>query len=483
MVSREQQYCRNHDSHLTTHTLPFTPHVMYQKHPSISKGTDPVMIWLYIILVSVGLLCIFSAEYKSDDNFIQSFLGFKKEYSKQLFFFIASIFVGIFIVFTDSKFFTATANLAYAFGILLILATFVVGKEVGGSKSWIPLGRLMNIQPVEMCKIFTSLALAKYLSLPETNFRKTQTQLIAAAIAFSPAILSVLQSEPGAAIVYLSFSIAFYREGLPTLYLIILFSFAILIIASIVIAPNTLFIALSIIAGLFIYVYRRKVKRDIGFLVLIAVVWLLSVGVQKFLVPALFESVLKPHQVVRIFSTFGIDDYKFKNPGRIAEIQKEFGKLGTIKKNSDEKVESYNVKQSKIAIGSGGFWGKGFLKGTQTRGDFVPAQNTDFIFSSVGENFGFFGCTILMLLYIGLMLRLVFLAERQRSIFSRVYMYCVVGILFFHVALNVCMTLGLAPSPGITLPLLSYGGSSLITFTVLLFISIKLDADRGMILR
>ncbi len=469
-------------SPLTIHHSRFTTHVMYQKNPSISKGIDWAMVLLYVALVTIGLLCIFSVEYKNTDNVIQSFLGFKKEYSKQFYFFIASIVVGTFILLTDSKFFTATSNLAYAFGILLILATFVVGKEVGGSKSWIPLG-FMNVQPVEVCKIFTSLALAKYLSLPETNFHKTQTQLIAAAIAFSPAILSVLQSEPGAAIVYFSFGIAFYREGLPTLYLIILFSFAILIIASIVIPPNTLFIALTIIAGLFIYVYRRKVKRDKAFLILIAGVWLLSVGVQKFVVPALFESVLKPHQIVRIFSTFGIDDYKFKKPERAAEIQKEFGKLGTVKKNSGEKVESYNVKQSKIAIGSGGFWGKGFLKGTQTRGDFVPAQNTDFIFSSVGENFGFLGCTILMLLYFGLMLRLVFLAERQRSIFSRVYMYCVVGILFFHVALNVCMTLGLAPSPGITLPLLSYGGSSLITFTVLLFISIKLDADRGMILR
>lgn len=441
-----------------------------------------MMVLLYAMLVIIGLLCIFSVEYKAGDNVVQTFLGFKKEYSKQLFFFGASIIVGIFILLTDSKFFTATANLAYAFGILLVLATFVVGKEVGGSKSWIPLG-FMNIQPVEVCKIFTSLALAKFLSLPETNFHKVQTQLIAAAIAFSPAILSVLQKEPGAAIVYFSFAIAFYREGLPTLYLIILFSFAILIIASIVVSSNVFFIAITAIALIYTFIYWRKIKRDIVRLFLIIGVWLLCVGVKQFVVPALFNSVLKPHQVVRIFSTFGIDDYKFKSPERIAEIQKEFAKLGTAKKKPGEKVESYNVKQSKIAIGSGGFWGKGFLQGTQTRGEFVPAQNTDFIFSSVGENFGFWGCIVLMLLYFGLMMRLVFLAERQRSTFSRVYMYCVVGILFFHVALNVCMTLGLAPSPGITLPLLSYGGSSLITFTILLFISIKLDADRSMILR
>lgn len=440
------------------------------------------MVMLYFSLALFGLICIFSVEYKVTDGLMQGILGFKKEYSKQLFFLIASTVVAIFILLTDSKLFTATANLGYAAGILLILSTFVIGKEVGGSKSWIPLG-FMNIQPVEVCKIFTSLALAKYFSMPDTDFRKSRSQLIAAAIAFAPAILSVLQKEPGAAIVYFSFGIAFYREGLPALYLILFFSLTVLIIASIVVPPNALFIALTVIAAIFIYLYKRKIKRNKNILFIIAGVWLLGVGVQKFLVPALFEKVLKPHQVVRILATFGIDDYKFKNPERIAEIKKEFGKLGTTKNRPGEKVESYNVKQSKIAIGSGGFWGKGFLQGTQTRGDFVPAQNTDFIFSSVGENFGFIGCFILMILYFGLMLRIVIVAERQRSTFSRVYAYCVAGILFFHVALNICMTLGLAPSPGITLPLLSYGGSSLLTFTILIFILIKLDADRQMVLR
>ena len=455
---------------------------MYQQNPKMVKGVDWFTIWLYATLVAIGLLCIFSVEYNSKDNVVQSFLGFKKEYSKQFYFFGISLVIGIFILLTDSKFFTAMANLGYLFGIVLILATFVVGKEVGGSKSWIPLG-FMNVQPVEICKIFTSLALAKYLSLPETNFKLTKSHLIAAAIAFSPAILSVLQSEPGAAIVYFSFALAFYREGLPTLYLIIVFSLGILIIASILISPNTLFIIFSLVAAILIYLNKRKIKRDKSILITVVGVWLLCVGVQKIGVPLIFNKVLKPHQIVRILSTFGKDDYKFSSEERTAEINKEFAKLGTTKKKPGEKIESYNVKQSKIAIGSGGFWGKGFLQGTQTRGDFVPAQNTDFIFSSVGENFGFFGCLILLIIYFGLMFRLVFLAERQRSIFSRVYMYCVVGILFFHVALNVSMTLGLAPSPGITLPLISYGGSSLITFTVLLFIAIKLDSDRQMILR
>jgi rod shape determining protein RodA len=455
---------------------------MHQRQPAISKGIDWLMVWLYIVFCIIGLACIYSVEYRGEGNLLQSFFEYKKEYSKQFFFFGISLVVAVLILITDSKFFTATANLSYLFGIFLIMATFFLGKEVGGSRSWIPLG-FMNIQPVEVCKIFTSLAVAKYLSLQEIDLAKTKTQLIGAAIAFTPAVLSVLQKEPGAALVYFSFAIAFFREGLPAKYLVIFSSFIILIIASIVVQPNTLFIILTIIAALLIYLSKIRVKKSRKTIITIVTIWLLCVGIQRFLVPALFEKVLKPHQVVRIFSTFGIDDYPFKNKERTVEINKEYAKLGTSAKNKGEKVESYNVKQSKIAIGSGGFWGKGFLQGTQTRGDFVPAQNTDFIFSTVGENFGFWGSTLLMILYFGLMLRIVFIAERQRSVFSRAYAYCVVGILFIHVALNVCMTLGLAPSPGITLPFLSYGGSSLLTFTVLLFILIRLDADRQMVLR
>jgi rod shape determining protein RodA len=454
---------------------------MNQRAPDIAKGTDWLVIWIYLALCVIGLICIFSVEYRTGDNIMQGLLGFKKEYSKQFFFLGASIVVAIFILITDSKFFTATANLSYLFGIFLILVTFVVGKEVGGSKSWIPLG-FMNLQPVEVCKIFTSLAVAKYMSQPEMNFAKSRSQIIAAAIAFAPAALSVLQKEPGAALVYFSFAIAFFREGLPGVYLTVFLSLILLIIASIVVKQNTLFIILTVLAGTFLYIVRKKVKKNRSIIVATAFIWLLCVGVQKFLVPALFEKVLKPHQVVRILSTFGIDDYKFKDSARAKAIRKEYAKLGATDKNKG-KAESYNVKQSKIAIGSGGFWGKGFLQGTQTSGDFVPAQNTDFIFSTIGESFGFWGSVIVLLLYFGLMLRIVFLAERQRSTFSRVYAYCVAGILFFHVVLNVCMTIGLAPSPGITLPFLSYGGSSLLTFTILLFILIKLDADRQMVLR
>jgi rod shape determining protein RodA len=458
---------------------------MNRRNPDISKGIDWLLVWLYVALCVIGLVCVFSVEYRSGENIMQGFLGFKKEYSKQFFFFGISIVVAILILLTDSKFFTAIANLSYLGGILLIMATFVVGKTVGGSKSWIPLG-IMNIQPVEVCKIFTSLAIAKYMSSPDLDFQKPRSQMIAAAIAFAPAVLSVAQKEPGAALVYFSFAIAFFREGLPVNYLVGFIAFVVLIIASIVVKKTALLIILTAVALFLIYLAYSRIKRSRAVITRIVLVWAVAVGIQTFLVPTLFQKVLKPHQVVRIFAAFGIDDYKFTDPKRAAEIEKEYSKLGS-KRNKDGSTtaggESYNVKQSKIAIGSGGLWGKGFLKGTQTTGDFVPAQNTDFIFSTVGESFGFWGTTLLMILYFGLMLRIVFVAERQRSTFSRVYAYCVAGILFVHVFLNICMTIGLAPSPGITLPFLSYGGSSLLTFTSLLFILIKLDADRQMVLR
>jgi rod shape determining protein RodA len=228
---------------------------------------------------------------------------------------------------------------------------------------------------------------------------------------------------------------------------------------------------------LFIYFLRRKIKRNKGLLIAIVAVWAVSAAFVGIVVPFLFRHVFQKYQADRIFSMVGRD-----NPF----IDKSTAELNVpeqpSKKNKDDK-ENYNVKQSKIAIGSGGLMGKGFLKGTQTQGDFVPEQHTDFIFTSLGENFGFMGCTLLMLLYLTMLLRIVFIAERQRSTFTRVYAYCVAAIIFFHVAINICMTIGLAPVIGITLPLMSYGGSSLLTFTILIFILIRLDADRQMVLR
>lgn len=450
---------------------------MYQKSPEIGKGVDWILIWLYAILVAIGLLCIFSVEYRNGDGILQSFLGFKKNYSKQLFYFGACVVLAVFILLTDSKLFTATANLSYLVGIALILATFVVGKEIKGSKSWIPLG-FMNLQPVELCKIFTSLALAKFLSMTETNFSKPPAQLVAAAISFTPAALSILQGETGLALVYFSFLIPMYREGLPAGYLIFGAAMAVLLVASLLLSTKTLLIAFTVLGALALFINKRQIRRNNGLLVIIVGCWgfcILFVGV---IVPFTFKHVFKKYQADRIFSMVGVDNpFVNKNTGEIINTADEKAKQ---KKNDQQ---NYNVKQSKIAIGSGGLAGKGFLKGTQTQGDFVPEQHTDFIFTSVGENFGFWGSTLLMLIYLGLILRIVTVAERQRSTFSRVYAYSVASIFFFHVAVNISVTIGLAPVIGITLPLLSYGGSSLLTFTILLFILVRLDADRQMVLR
>lgn len=450
---------------------------MYQKKPEIGKGVDWLMVWLFAILVMVGLVCIFSVEYRSGDGVVQSFLGFKKNYSKQFYYFLACIVLATFILLTDSKFFTATANLSYMVGILLVVATFVIGKEIKGSKSWIPLG-FMNLQPVELCKIFTALALAKYLSMQETDFEKPRAQLIAAAIAFSPAALSILQGETGLALVYFAFLIPMYREGLPPGYLIFGASMGVLLVISLLFATKTLLIFFTVLAVLIIYLNRRQIRRNNSLLIIVAGSWLfccLFVGVA---IPFVFKHVFKPYQANRIFSMVGVDNpFVDKNTAQLLSPEEEKQK----KKKSEQ--QDYNVKQSKIAIGSGGFTGKGFLKGTQTQGDFVPEQHTDFIFTSVGENFGFIGSVSLVILYLGMILRIIFLAERQRSTFSRVYGYGVASIIFFHVVVNVCVTIGLAPVIGITLPLLSYGGSSLITFTILIFILVKLDADRQMVLR
>lgn len=450
---------------------------MYQKNPALGKGVDWVLIWLYAILVMVGLLCIFSVEYRTTDGVIDSFLGFKKNYSKQFFYFITCIILATFILLTDSKLYTALANISYLVGILLILATFAVGKEIKGSKSWIPLG-FMNLQPVELCKIFTSLALAKYMAMPDLNFRKSQSQLIAAAISLTPAVFSILQGETGLALVYFAFLVPMYREGLPPGYLITGFAMAALLIVSLLFTTKVLLIAFAVLGAIFIYFNRRQIKRNNTILIWVISIWgfcSLFVGIA---VPFVFKNVFKPYQANRIFSMVGVDNpFADKNAVDLLSPEEQKAKL----KKSQQ--QDYNVKQSKIAIGSGGVLGKGFLKGTQTQGDFVPEQHTDFIFTSVGENFGFWGSTLLMLIYMGLLFRIIMIAERQRSTFSRVYAYCVASIIFFHVAVNICVTIGLAPVIGITLPLLSYGGSSLLTFTILIFILVRLDADRQMVLR
>ena len=377
------------------------------------------------------------------------------------------------ILLTDSKLFTATANVWYVFGIFLLLLVFPFHTEVKGTNSIIRLGSI-QIQPADICKLFVNLALAKYLSRVETDFHKTRSQLIAAGIVLLPALLSIAQKETGLALVYFSFFLVMFREGLPASYLVIGFSLAVLIVATLLVEKNLLAIVLTGIALFAIYILRRQIKRHRELLFYLLIIWAICVGIQRFAVPFIFTKVLQSHQTERIFDLIGKE-----NPYATSNVVEE----SPVPVRTGKKEDNYNVKQSKIAIGSGGFWGVGFLKGTQTRFDFVPEQRTDFIFCTIGEGFGFFGSMIFLGLYLFLLLRIVHIAERQRSVFSRCYAYGVASVFFFHIAINLCMTIGLAPVIGIPLPFISYGGTSLLTFSIMLFILIRLDADRQMVLR
>ena len=387
---------------------------------------------------------------------------------------ISSVFAAV-ILLIDSKFFAASANLFYFLGMVLMLLTFVIGKDISGSRSWIVLGGGFNLQPAELCKVFTSLALAKYMSRQDTDFTKTRSHVIAISLALFPALLSIAQKETGLALVYFSFFLVLFREGLPANYLITGFSVAVLFVTSIVMPLQYYNILIGAVALIIVYIQwrgiRKKYTRLLGILFLAG----LCIGIKYFVDYVVFDKILKPYQSERVLSMFG-KSYVPKDEARLAQFQKE-------QAEGKKRDYSYNVKQSKIAIGSGGLLGKGFLKGVTTQGDFVPEQHTDFIFTAIAESFGFWGSTLLVLLYFFLLLRIIRIGERQRSTFSRVYAYSVASILFFHVFINIYMTIGLMPVIGITLPLLSYGGSSLLTFTTLIFILLRLDLDRQTVLR
>ncbi len=448
---------------------------MNRNNPAISKGIDWSLVWLYLLLVGIGIMAIFAATYNDRDPVVASFFSFKTDYSKQFFYFLIAGFIGIFILLTDSKFFPATANLWYAVGIFLLILVFPFHSNVKGTESIIRFSGF-QFQPAEFCKVCVCLALAKYLSLPDLDFSKSRSHLIAGAIALTPAIMSILQSETGLALVYFSFFLVMYREGLPATILVIGFSIAGLVVATLLIDKNILAIILSAIALLIIFLLWRQIKRDRSLLIGIILIWGICVGIQRFGVPLVFQKVFKPYQTQRIFNTIGKDvpaEYMSEADRRKLELEE------TKKKDDGD----YNVRQSKIAIGSGGVTGKGLLKGTQTRYDFVPEQRTDFIFCTIGEGFGFIGTSILLIIYLLLLFRIITVAERQRSVFSRCYAYGVASVFFFHIFINICMTIGLAPVIGIPLPFISYGGTALLTFTILLFILIRLDADRQMVLR
>ncbi|SKA08433.1 rod shape determining protein RodA [Chitinophaga eiseniae] len=428
---------------------------MNRSQAKLTQGIDWPIVGLYLALVIIGIMSIFAAEYRGDDNVWQNIIHLNKNYSRQIMWFGVSLVLASIIWLTDSKFFTATSNLLYAGGLLLLLLVLGIGKDVKGSHSWLVIGGF-QFQPAELTKLCTNLALAKYLSSQETDFTKLRSRLIAAAIALIPAAIIILQDETGLALVYFAFFLVMFREGLPGILLVIAFSGIVLVLSALLVDKYVLFSIFSVITALVIYFMRREIKRKRSRLLVILGVYAFCSIFVMFVVPFAFTKVLKDYQVRRIEVMLG--------------------------KENDPKA-TYNTRQSMIAIGSGGFWGKGYLKGTQTRFDFVPEQSTDFIFCTIGEDFGFIGSVIFIGLYVALLFRIIFVAERQRSTYSRVYAYGVASIIFFHLAINVSMTIGLAPVIGIPLPLVSYGGSSLMTFTMLIFIMLRLDADRQMVLR
>nr|WP_295874046.1 rod shape-determining protein RodA [uncultured Chitinophaga sp.] len=428
---------------------------MNRSQAKLTQGIDWPIVGLYLALVIIGIMSIFAAEYRGDDNVWQNIIHLNKNYSRQIMWFGVSLVLAAIIWLTDSKFFTATSNLLYAGGLLLLLLVLGIGKDVKGSHSWLVIGGF-QFQPAELTKLCTNLALAKYLSSQETDFTKLRSRLIAAAIALIPAAIIILQDETGLALVYFAFFLVMFREGLPGILLVIAFSGIVLVLSALLVDKYVLFSIFSVITALVIYFMRREIKRKRSRLLVILGVYAFCSIFVMFVVPFAFTKVLKDYQVRRIEVMLG--------------------------KENDPKA-TYNTRQSMIAIGSGGFWGKGYLKGTQTRFDFVPEQSTDFIFCTIGEDFGFIGSVIFIGLYVALLFRIIFVAERQRSTYSRVYAYGVASIIFFHLAINISMTIGLAPVIGIPLPLVSYGGSSLMTFTMLIFIMLRLDADRQMVLR
>ncbi|XVJ67771.1 MAG: rod shape-determining protein RodA [Lacibacter sp.] len=445
------------------------------REDKITGGIDGRTVLLYYVLVLIGFIAIFSVEYRSGDSFLQSLMELKKSYAKQALFIGISSVVALFILLIDSKFFTTVANLLYLFGILLMLLTFVIGKDISGSKSWIALGGGFNLQPAELCKVFTALALAKYLSRQDTEFTTFRSHLIAIAITLVPALLSIAQKETGLALVYFCFFLVMYREGLPAIYLILGFSVIALFVTAIVLDMVPYAIMIAVLVLIAVYLLWRPIKRNFILFIFIALTAAATLGFKYFVDNIVFDKIMKPYQAERVLNLFG-KNYEPKSQERIAQFEKD-------KAQGKKKDYTYNVKQSKIAIGSGGLLGKGFLKGVTTQGDFVPEQNTDFIFTAIGESFGFWGSALLLLIYFLLLMRIITIAERQRSTFSRVYAYSVASILFFHVFINICMTIGLMPVIGITLPLLSYGGSSIVTFTILIFILLRFDGNRQMVLR
>lgn len=404
---------------------------------------DWTTVWLYIILVLMGWVSVYSSVY---DETHSSILDISQRYGKQMIWIIAGGVIAFVIMLTDAKVFNAFAYIIYGISILILIAVLLIGTEISGSKSWFQIGSVA-IQPAEFAKFATCLALARYLSSYATDMNVLQTKIVSTALIFTPALLIFLQNDTGSAVVYIALILVLYREGLSGYFLISGVIMVVLFVMTLLINQYIMTGILSVLAVL-LYYYNKLLRKRWW---IIIGIWLASVAM-VFAVDYVFDNFLEEHQKTRINVLLG--------------------------KESDPKGAGYNVNQSKIAIGSGGLIGKGFLQGTQTKYNFVPEQSTDFIFCTVGEEWGFLGSTAVIGLFVYLLFRLVRMAERQRSDFSRIYGYGVISILFFHFIVNIGMTIGLVPVIGIPLPFFSYGGSSLWAFTILLFIFIKLDANR-----
>ncbi|MFC2176659.1 rod shape-determining protein RodA [Bacteroidota bacterium] len=407
-------------------------------------GIDWVTVMLYFILVLMGWISIYAAVYNEEH---QSILDTTQRYGKQLIWIGLSVFVALLIMLIDEKFFSSFSIPIYAIVMVLLAVVLVTARNVAGARSWIDIGPF-KFQPSEFAKSATALALSYYLSTLNIRMQDLRTKVIAGVILAIPALLILLQNDTGSALVFGSFALVLYREGLPGKILLLGIGIILLFIFSLLFTPLTMFIVLGSIAFVsFLFQRRRTVKMGLRFAGLLVVLMSFVYSVDY-----IFNEVLEPHQQIRIDVLLG--------------------------KKDDLKGAGYNVNQSKIAIGSGGFFGKGFLKGTQTKYDFVPEQTTDFIFCTVGEEWGFLGSFWIVALFAALIMRIIFISERQRSAFTRIYGYCVAGILLFHFLVNVGMTIGLMPVIGIPLPFFSYGGSSLLGFTILLAIFVKLDGYR-----
>jgi rod shape determining protein RodA len=413
------------------------------KNQRVGSSIDWITILLYIALVIMGWMTIYSASLPIEET---SLFDLSQIYGRQMLFIGLTIPIIFIILFTDAKLFERFSFIFYGVGILLLLGLFAFGKTIKGQTNWYQFGGF-GFQPSEFVKTATALLLAKFLSYSQINLKFTKHQLMGLAIIGLPIFLILLQPDAGSAMIFISLIFVLNREGLPSWYFISgivaigLFFFSLII-------PPTYLVSIVFVIMIIHYVFNRKITRNP---VVYGLIYLAIVAF-SFSVNFVYNSVLEPHQKDRINVLIGDD--------------------------VDMKKEGYNLDQSMIAIGSGGLFGKGYLEGTQTKGGFVPEQHTDYIFTTVGEEWGFIGSTLVIALFVTLFLRIIYLAENQKTKFSRVYGYCVATYLFMHFFVNIAMLIKLFPTIGVPLPFFSYGGSSLLAFTILLFIFIKLDANK-----